>query len=315
MTAAARPTDLQADRQERIRQLQRNRPRSPFVRYSLLAFGLLLGFSWWRPELWPRDFLSPRRLANLDRFLGELRPYPLQGREFDGGVAFAWAMDILQSKGWAAAGTTLAMSIAAIVLAALVASVMGLTAARSLACAEPYLPSPRRPSVWQRLRWRSLVAVSRLLLMLARALPEYVWAFLLLAILGPSPWPIVLALALHNLGILGKLGSEVVDDVDGAPLRALRGLGASRSQIAVAGLFPLLLPRWLLFFFYRWETCVREATVLGMLGVASLGYWIVDARARTHYDVMFFFVLMGAAIILLGDLVSALARNFVRKAT
>ena len=65
---------------------------------------------------------------------------------------------------------------------------------------------------------------------------------------------------------------------------------------------------------YRWETCVREATVLGMLGIVSLGYWIVDARARNHYDEMFLLVLVGAAIVLVGDLVSAAAREVVRRA-
>ncbi len=76
----------------------------------------------------------------------------------------------------------------------------------------------------------------------------------------------------------------------------------------------MILPRFLLFFFYRWETCVREATVLGMLGIVSLGYWIVDTRARNHYDEMFFFVLLGAGIVLVGDLVSAVAREVVRRA-
>lgn len=59
---------------------------------------------------------------------------------------------------------------------------------------------------------------------------------------------------------------------------------------------------------------MRETTVLGMLGVSSLGYWVVDARARQNYDEMVFFVLIGAAIVLAGDLVSALARELVRRA-
>lgn len=135
-----------------------------------------------------------------------------------------------------------------------------------------------------------------------------------MAVLGPTAWPVVLALALHNAGILSKLTAEAVENLEPEPLAALRGLGASRPQIAVAGIYPLVLPRFLLFFFYRWETCVREATVLGMLGIVSLGYWVIDARARQNYDEMFFFVLIGAAIVLAGDLVSALARALVRRA-
>ena len=163
--------------------------------------------------------------------------------------------------------------------------------------------------------WKSLVAVTRAFLIFVRAIPEYVWAFLFLAMLGSKAWPAVLALALHNTGILGKLGSEVVENVEPAVPKALRGLGSLRTQIAVLGMFPVVFTRFLLFFCYRWETCVREATVLGMLGFASLGYWIADARARDRYDEMLFFILLGAVLVLLGDVVSALTRRFLRHVT
>ena len=76
----------------------------------------------------------------------------------------------------------------------------------------------------------------------------------------------------------------------------------------------MALSRFLLFLFYRWETCVREATVLGMLGIVSLGYWIQDARARNHYDTMVLLVATSVAIVLIGDVVSAVARRVVREA-
>ncbi|MCZ6751465.1 MAG: ABC transporter permease subunit, partial [Acidobacteria bacterium] len=92
-----------------------------------------------------------------------------------------------------------------------------------------------------------------------------------------------------------------------------RALGATRAQMVFSALFPLTFSRFLLFFFYRWETCVREATVLGMLGISSLGFWIQDARARNHYDEMFFLILLGGLLVLIGDLVSAAAREWVRR--
>ncbi|MEO1367496.1 MAG: hypothetical protein AAFX50_10000, partial [Acidobacteriota bacterium] len=82
----------------------------------------------------------------------------------------------------------------------------------------------------------------------------------------------------------------------------------------LTAILPASVGRFLLFFFYRWETCVREATVLGMLGIASLGFWILEARARNFYDEMFFFVLLGALLVLIGDVVSALSREAVRRA-
>ena len=50
-----------------------------------------------------------------------------------------------------------------------------------------------------------------------------------------------------------------------------------------------------------------------MLGIASLGFWIVDAWARNHYDELFLWVLVGAGLVLIGDAVSALTREWVRR--
>lgn len=311
-----RPAPTAAD--AAIRRLRRERRRDGRGFWSVLALLALSLYAWTSEEVRRSALFSERRLQNLERFLGELRPEPLRSSSpasgSDAAVVLEWAGEILGSRGWEAASTTLALAVAAMVFAAVGAWVLALPAARTFAAAEVYLPGARPPGARQRLLWRSLVAAVRLLLIFMRSVPEYVWAFLFLAILGPTAWPVVLALALHNAGILGKLAAEAVENLDPAPLAALRGLGAGRSQIAVTGLFPLALPRFLLYFFYRWETCVRETTVLGMLGVSSLGFWVIDARARQHYDEMFFFVLIGAAIVVTGDLVSALARELVRRA-
>jgi phosphonate transport system permease protein len=162
--------------------------------------------------------------------------------------------------------------------------------------------------------WQGVVNLTRAVLIFLRAIPEYIWAFLLLTMLGPQFWPLVLALVLHNTGILGKLGAEVIENTSSQAPGALRAQGAGRLQIALAALFPLTLPRYLLYFFYRWETCVREATVLGMLGVSSLGFLIVEARARNRYDEMMFYIGLGVILVLVGDLVSALVRKWVRSA-
>lgn len=301
------------ERYEEIRRLRRERPRDRFGRASVCTLLVLIVASWGLGGFSPSYLFEERRQENLQRFLGELKPYPLQGEPWDWGVAFTWAAEIMEEKGWEAAGRTLAISVAAIVLAGLVALLLCLPAVRNFAHPEPYLPGPRPPERAARWLWRGVVGATRFVLIFLRSLPEYVWAFLLIALLGPSAWPAVLALAIHNTGILGKLGSEVVENLPPKRLAALRGLGARRFQIASVGIFPAILPRFLLFFFYRWETCVREATVLGILGIVSLGFWIQDARARNHYDEMFFLILLGSALVLLGDLLSFVAREAIRR--
>jgi phosphonate transport system permease protein len=140
------------------------------------------------------------------------------------------------------------------------------------------------------------------------------WAFIALAVFGPNVWAAVIALAIHNAGILGKLNAEVIENLDPRTMRSLRSAGATRMQVALVAIRPAVFGRLLLLFFYRWETCVREATVLGMLGIVSLGYFIQDARARQHYDVMLVLILACVVVVLIGDAASALARRIARRA-
>lgn len=300
------------DRETAIRRLRRDRTRSRFVRWSVVLLLVLVVHGWMLGGVDMSDVLSPQRWQNVERFLGELRPFPLQGRAWDWSVAGRWTLELLRGKVWSAAVTTLAISVLAIVLATVGALLLVLPAARTIADAEPYLPGPRPPGLIRRLGSSGVVAGTRALLMFLRSVPEYVWAFLLVAMLGPTAWPAVLALAIHNAGVLGKLGADVVENLDTPALEGLRGVGGSRLQIAGAGILPAIVPRILLFVFYRWETCIREATVLGMLGIVSLGYWIEDARSRNHYDEMFVLILVGALIVLLGDVLSEVARRVMR---
>ena len=303
-----------SERWARIGVLNRQRPRKMFVSVSVRLLAAVAAVSWLVGDFRISGWLDARGRANLNRFLAELRPWPLRDAGADGADLGSWLLDLWRGRGAEAVAATFAVSIAAIVLAGLCGALFSLPAARNFATARPFLDGGRPPSQRSALAWRALVLATRAVLIFMRAVPEYVWAFLFLALLGPTAWPMVLALALHNTGILGKLTAEVVENVDNDPPGALRALGASRFQVVLAGILPMTLPRFLLYFFYRWETCVREATVLGMLGMASLGFWIVDARARNRYDEMLFYILAAAMLVLVGDLVSAVTRRLVRRA-
>ena len=295
-----------------IAQLHRERPVNWFGRVSTVAMLGLVLYAWTSGAFDFGALTTERAQQNVDRFLREIRPYPLQGQAWDWGVAYAWTHEQLDGKVGTAVLATLAFSVAAIVLAALLGLLISLFASRNLSAPEPFLPRPRAPTPTLRRGWDAVVWLSRGWLIFARAIPKYVWAFILLIVLGPSAWPGVLALALHNAGILGRLFAEVTENVDPRTPRALRALGASRFQIATTAIWPQSMNRFLLFFFYRWETCVREATVLGLLGFAGLGYYIMQAKAALYWDRIALWTLIGSLLIVAGDLLSAWARRLVR---
>ncbi len=286
----------------------------------LLLLGLGIAWAWWSPVFWQEPLGGVRAGANVKRFLGELIPYPLREIGWDFGVFWAWLSDLLFSpkiQAGRAILNTFAMSVVAICLAGAFAWIFAAFGARTLMALRPFLPAGTGvPSRWWsvviHLAWRGVCLAVRSCFVFARAIPEYVWAFLLVASVPDQWWVAILALALHNFGILGRLVSETVENADAAVPRGLRGLGASRSGIFSCGLGPIVLPRFLVYFFYRWETCIREGTVLGMLGVATLGRILKEARVADRMDELIVYVVLGAGLVFLGDLISALVRKYVR---
>lgn len=288
-----------------VRALFRRRPRDRFLRGSLVALGAAVVGAWVFGQLDVGDLLRARRFDNLVRFVRvDSVPPPLR----DGtGTLWTWAVDLWRAYGAEALARTAWIAIASIVLAALAASLPSFLGARALQQREPFADDarPRSFGTW-------FARAVRLGLVLLRAIPEYVWAFLLLALLGAGAWPAVLALVLHNAGILGRLGADTLENVERRAPRHLWLSGARRPAIAIFALAPAALGRLLAYVFYRWETCVREATVLGMLGVVSIGYYVQEARGRQRYDELLFLIALGAALVLAGEIVSSLARGWIR---
>ena len=97
------------------KQLHAQRPRRPFVTWSLRLFGLMVMISWLVGDFHLSGFLDVQRLSNLQRFLQDIRPWPLRDAAWDHGVAWNWAWSLWQDRGQDASVSTLALSLAAIV--------------------------------------------------------------------------------------------------------------------------------------------------------------------------------------------------------
>ena len=286
-------------------ELRRTRPRARFARWTGVLAALLALHAW---TLGPMDFgdlFSERRLANLERFL-EVEVVPPEVRRGETSW-IAWAAERVGGRN----GLALARTLGAAVLAAALASAAGAclslwTSRTALAARAPF--GRAEVAGLRGLAGRAM----RLLCVLMRALPEYLVAFLLGAFLPDPAWAAVLALSIHNAGILGRLFGETLENLDQRPARAWAAVGAPRLTAALGAQGPAALPRWLTYFFVRFETCVRESTVLGALGFVSLGHWIVQERAAGRYDEVLLLVAMGSALVVAADLASWAIRRWVR---
>ncbi len=104
-----------------------------------------------------------------------------------------------------------------------------------------------------------------------RAINEMVFAMLFVVSVGLGPFAGVLALFIHTTGVLAKLYSEAVEAIDTGPVEGIRATGASGLQEVIYGVIPQVLPLWISYSLYRFESNVRSATVLGMVGAGGIG--------------------------------------------
>ncbi|WP_421658812.1 PhnE/PtxC family ABC transporter permease [Leptothermofonsia sp. ETS-13] len=230
-------------------------------------------------------------------------------------------VDILQSclpPDWEVAsqlvklsGQTVSMSVLAIALAGIGATFLAFPAAHNF-----FLPggllNPGRANLGSRLWAWVVLLVSRAILLMCRAIPAPIWALVVLYILFPGILPGAIALGLHNLGILGRLKAEVIENLDFRPLEALKGQGAPPMSVFLYGVLPLTLPRFLAYDLYRWEVCMRETVIVGLVGAGGLGRVLMEQLSSFDYRGMV--VTLGGFVLLtfLVDWLSAVARRSLR---
>jgi phosphonate transport system permease protein len=117
-----------------------------------------------------------------------------------------------------------------------------------------------------------------------RAINELVFALIFIAAVGLGPFAGVLALFLHTTGIIAKLFSEAVEAIDHGPVEGIRGTGATKLQEIVYGVIPQVLPLWISFTLYRFESNVRSATVIGIVGGGGIGMTFNEVMRSFQYE-------------------------------
>ena len=220
----------------------------------------------------------------------DIWPAPLRQGDWSGTINWYWQM--LSGQAWQGLWQTLLISQLALFLTLLLVLLV-----------YPLGTAKLSPTA---VRWPG-----KLLLLLMRSTPEMILAYLFLLLFGPSGLPAVLALAIHNGGLIGFL---VAGKSQAEYLRA------QSSSIQAATIeSPLLryayqetpnqLPAMLAWLFYRWEVILRESAILGILGIATLGFYIDSGFEEIRYDRAFFLIMVAASLNMLVDALSRRLRK------
>ncbi len=276
------------------------KPKFTFLTFSVYVFLFLIAASWY-------FVVGVEKASLLELFSRENLQYA--GKFFKGlfgvgeeNIAF------LSKDSWSEAikltVETLQMSIMAIGFSTVVMFLTVLPAARNVADGTLTLSK----------KWYSflLFGIIRISYIFSRAIPELVWAMIVIFIFKPGILPGAIALALHNFGILGKLCAEVIEDTDSRPIRNLASAGAGRMQILLYGVLPSVLPQFLTYILYRWEVIMRTTIVVGFVGAGGLGQQFKLSMSFFHYTEITLLLVCYIVLVLIADFLSERSRYFVK---
>ena len=268
-------------------------PRPVAVRIKttafLLALVLLVSASFASLDLQWAQFLSLEALRSMGRFGAEFFPPDLSPpflRKVLAGTLETLAMSVLGTLLAACAGLLLAVPASALPAPGQSAGLLGRRAVRSV------------------VRW---------LFNLLRAVPELVWAALLLVSAGLGPMAGTLALALHTSGVLGRLFAEALENAPPGPAQALRAQGVGGLRVLCYATLPQVLPQLMSYALYRWENNIRAAAVLGVVGAGGLGQLLAFHMGLFHMGKTATVLLAMLALVALVDGVSYGARRLMTR--
>ncbi|MHC0035506.1 PhnE/PtxC family ABC transporter permease [Pseudoneobacillus sp. C159] len=261
----------------------------PFGKISGLSVFVLIVASWcyvkFVQDAYFLSLFSQENLAYAAKFfsgligLNEAEPAFIVWENWKQAIGLTWE--------------TFLMSIMAIGFATIVALLSVIPAARNFANGS----LTGSTNLWQWLGY----GLIRVFYIFSRAVPELIWALLIVFILQPGLLAGALALALHNFGILGKLCAEVLEEMDEKPVRNLAAAGAGKAQMLLYGVFPAVWPKFLSYIFYRWEVIMRTTIIVGFIGAGGLGQAFKLSMSFFHYSDITLFLFCYLILVFMAD--------------
>lgn len=188
-------------------------------------------------------------------------------------------------------GITVAIALWGTVLAIFIAVPLGIMGARNLA------PHP------------IVYFVARRAMDVLRAVNEFVFALMFVTAVGLGPFAGMLALGVHTGGVLGKLLSEAIESIDPGQVEGVAAVGAGRLHVIAFGVVPQIMPSFLSYVLLRFESDIRSASVIGMVGGGGIGFFLWDTIRSFNDREAATVILLIVAMVMAIDVVSSRVRR------
>jgi phosphonate transport system permease protein len=158
---------------------------------------------------------------------------------------------------------------------------------------------------------KSSYMVGRFLMTMSRSVHEIVWGLIFVSAVGLGALAGILAMAVRSIGFISKTIAEAIEDVDPKPLEAIRAAGGTRFQILMFAILPQIIPVFVGNMIFEWDINIRRSTILGLVGAGGLGLALFRQMAMSNYGGIAMVILAVLTLIILGEVISHVARKAV----
>jgi phosphonate transport system permease protein len=142
-----------------------------------------------------------------------------------------------------------------------------------------------------------------------RGMPALVWALVFARAVGLGPMTGVLAFIAADFAPLSKLYAEAIEAADTRAVEGVRSTGATNLATLRFGLLPQVLPNMLSQALYFFESNVRSASILGIVGAGGIGGVLDEAIKFSQWHEVLFILLWLFAIVFIIDQISGVLRE------
>lgn len=125
-----------------------------------------------------------------------------------------------------------------------------------------------------------------------RGIDALIWALIFVNVVGLGPFAGIMAITVSDIGTLSKLFAEAIENIDRKQVEGVHSSGASRIQALRYAVFPQILPVILSNALYFFESNIRSATILGVVGAGGIGLQLSDRIRVNNWDEAAFIILL-----------------------
>lgn len=137
-----------------------------------------------------------------------------------------------------------------------------------------------------------------------RGIDGLVWALIFVSAVGLGPFAGVLAIAVGDVMVFGKLFAEAIENVDRKPVEGVRASGGADMHVVRLGVLPQVFPVMMSHVLYFFESNVRSATILGIVGAGGIGLQLSDRIRINNWQEAAFIILMILVTVAVIDAIS-----------